>query len=37
VGKIDEYSSARAALDKLEDVVDKLKEMKLFEAARKVE
>jgi len=26
-----------AALDKLEDVVDKLKQMKLFEAARKVE
>ena len=26
-----------AALDKLEDVVDKLKEMKLFEAAKKVE
>lgn len=26
-----------AALDKLEDVVDKLNEMKLFEAARKVE
>ena len=26
-----------AALDKLEDVIGKLKEMKLFEAARKVE